>query len=226
VKIDVDGCAISNSGGYRSVRAAYGLSEGASYFEVRLPEDHSGGCRLGWSTERGDPEATVGYDEWQYGLRDKDGAVFHNSRGRSFGHCGFAAGDVMGCYIYLAPPSPSEQILPKVDVSKPMPEIVRETEEYWAVRILPEISYALPSSNIIPQPRPGSYMCFFKNGQLLGEGPAFTDLHAGTYYPAVSLYFGHVTAHFGPEFQCPPVLSPTMPPPTPASALVPPPSDN
>lgn len=44
---------LENLGGYRTGRAAFGVGEGASYFEVTVPE--SGAVRVGWSTERGDP---------------------------------------------------------------------------------------------------------------------------------------------------------------------------
>lgn len=75
----VDATTVECSGGYRTARAAFGLCEGASYFEVVVPAE--GNVRVGWGSERGDPGAGVGYDGWQYGMRI-DGTVFHESRGR------------------------------------------------------------------------------------------------------------------------------------------------
>jgi hypothetical protein len=44
---------------------------------------------------------------------------------------------------------------------------------------------------------------FFKNG--VTQGVAWTDIYAGTYYPALSLYRGAtVMANFGPGFKHPP----------------------
>jgi hypothetical protein len=40
-------------------------------------------CRLGWSTEKGDLQAPVGYDGFSFAYRDKEGTIFHQSRGRT-----------------------------------------------------------------------------------------------------------------------------------------------
>jgi len=49
----------------------------------------------------------------------------------------------------------------------------------------------------------GSFLAFFKNGQL--QGVPFTEIGAEWFYPAISL-FGDisVTANFGPNFEHPP----------------------
>lgn len=39
--------------------------------------------RLGWSTEKGDLQAPVGYDGFSFAYRDKEGTIFHQSRGRT-----------------------------------------------------------------------------------------------------------------------------------------------
>jgi Set1/Ash2 histone methyltransferase complex subunit ASH2 len=53
------------------------------------------------------------------------------------------------------------------------------------------------------RPLPGSKIEFFKNG--VTQGVAWTDIYAGTYYPALSLYRGAtVMANFGPGFKHPP----------------------
>jgi hypothetical protein len=50
---------------------------------------------------------------------------------------------------------------------------------------------------------PGSEIHFFKNGVSMGV--AFRDVYVGTYYPAVSLYYGaSVAVNFGPTFAFPP----------------------
>ena len=42
VRILEDGVTLENLGGYRSARAAYGISEGAAYFEVKVPVVRTG----------------------------------------------------------------------------------------------------------------------------------------------------------------------------------------
>lgn len=106
----------------------------------------------------------------------------------------------MGAYIYL-PPKPASEVErppPPSDPNKELAEIVREDENYWAVRILPNVPYTLPTSDVVPVPRKGAFVSFFHNGQCLGV--AFQDIVGGTYYPAVSVYHGAFTANFGPTF--------------------------
>ena len=159
---------ISHAAGYRTARAAYGIRSGATYCEVPLPADFSGHVRVGFSTERGDPEAGVGYDEWQYGIRDLDGAVFHNSKGRSFGEA-FGPGDRIGAYIYLPEENARTKMRLKMEdpslLKEPLAEIVREDDNFWAVRILADTPYSLPSSEVIRETTDDSFVAFFKNGK-------------------------------------------------------------
>ena len=189
-----------NDGGYRSARGAWGLSQGATYFEVELPKLFKGHVRVGFSTERGDAEAGVGYDEWQYGIRDLDGAIFFNSKGKSFGEP-FVGGDRIGAYIYLPEQNSHlkmKSIMDAPEKSAPLAEIVRQNDEFWWVRILPETPYSLPSSAVIREVSQNSFVAFFKNGKCLGV--AFRDLAVGTYYPSVSPYMCEISANFGPTF--------------------------
>ncbi len=212
-----DACTVDNPGGYRTARAAFGLGEGASYFEVTVPAGE-GSVRAGWSTERGDPGAGVGYDKWQYGLRASDGAVFHDSRRRDYGQP-FAPGDVIGCYIRLAPKPQdgTEEQKPPLDPERPLPEIVEEKETCWMVRVVPGKSYTLPTSDVLPVPRPGSSILFFKNGKCLGV--AFDPIVGGLYYPAVSPFRTRVTVNWGPNFYFPPQIPEGFPAPVPACSL-------
>ena len=59
-----------------------------------------GNTRIGWSTVKGDVQAPVGYDEFSYSYRDKDGSKFHLSRGQSYGDS-YGCGDIIGCYIHI-----------------------------------------------------------------------------------------------------------------------------
>jgi hypothetical protein len=216
VKI-VDVNTVENVGGYRTARGAFGLGEGASYFEVTVPNGE-GDVRAGWSTERGDYGAGVGYDKWQYGVRASDGAVFHDSRRRDFGEP-FSPGDVIGCYICLAPKPQdgSEEQKPPLDPERPLPEIVEDKETCWVVRVVPGKSYSLPTSEVLPAPRAGSSILFFKNGKCLGV--AYDSIVGGVYYPSVSPFRTRVTVNWGPTFVYPPQLPDGFPEPVPASNL-------
>ncbi|KAG5444000.1 transcription factor, contains a PHD finger motif [Clonorchis sinensis] len=50
---------------------------------------------------------------------------------------------------------------------------------------------------------PGSKISFYRNGEC--QGTAFTDIYAGLYYPAISIYrSATVSVNFGPNFKYPP----------------------
>ncbi|VDO64772.1 unnamed protein product [Schistosoma margrebowiei] len=52
-------------------------------------------------------------------------------------------------------------------------------------------------------PLPGSKITFYHNGKCMGA--AFTNIYAGTYYPAISIYkSATVSVNFGPYFKYPP----------------------
>lgn len=88
--------------GYRMVKATRGVVQGAWYFEIRvLHLGASGHTRLGWSTEKGDLQAPVGYDAFSYGCRDIDGDMFHKGQRNKYGAEGYLEGDVIGFYINL-----------------------------------------------------------------------------------------------------------------------------
>lgn len=68
-----------------------------------------------------------------------------------------------------------------------------------------------------PQKLAGSMILFTRNGS--SQGPAFTDIPEGTYYPAASLFTmpeqsegATVVFNFGPDFKYPPpeVCAPCM----------------
>ena len=88
--------------GYRMVRATRGVVEGAWYFEIRVVNlGETGHTRLGWSTEKGDLQAPVGYDGNSFGYRDIDGSKVHKALREKYGDEGYKEGDVIGFYINL-----------------------------------------------------------------------------------------------------------------------------
>lgn len=84
------------------VRATRGVVEGAWYFEVKVVSlGETGHTRLGWSTEKGDLQAPVGYDGNSFGFRDVDGCKVHKAVRGEYAEEGYKEGDVIGFYINL-----------------------------------------------------------------------------------------------------------------------------
>jgi len=178
VKISVDDLTCKNEKGYRMARASYGACEGDWYFEIEILHlGQIGHTRLGWSTQRGDKQAPVGYDRYSYAYRDVQGDIFHQSRGKPYGEP-YGQGDVLGFYIKL-PSNPNAKKFTSLS------QLVRNE--------MSAESAPLAESEIV----------FAKNG--VAQGTAFRDILDGTYYPSASLYMGaEVKFNFGPDFKFPP----------------------
>lgn len=194
-KVDLsdDRLSAGSCKGYRMVRATRGVTEGAWYFEIKLVNlGESGHTRLGWSTEKGDLQAPVGYDANSFGYRDIDGSKIHKALRQKYGEEGYKEGDVIGVYINLP------------------------NGNYYAPKAPHLVWYKGQKYVCAPDPKedppkiiPGSEMSFFKNGVC--QGVAFKDLYGGRYYPAASMYTLPnqpncvVKFNFGPDFDCFPV---------------------
>jgi Set1/Ash2 histone methyltransferase complex subunit ASH2 len=102
VELSDDRLSAGSTKGYRMVRATRGVVEGAWYFEIKVVRlGESGHTRLGWSTEKGDLQAPVGYDGNSFGYRDIDGSKVHKALRERYGEEGYKEGDVIGFYINL-----------------------------------------------------------------------------------------------------------------------------
>ncbi|KAG4966849.1 hypothetical protein JHK87_032500 [Glycine soja] len=190
VELSEDRMSAGSTKGYRMVRATRGVVEGAWYFEIRVVKlGESGHTRLGWSTEKGDLQAPVGYDGNSFGYRDIDGSKIHKALREKYGEEGYKEGDVIGFYINLPG---GEQYAPKSS----------QLVWYKGQRYV----YAQDSKEDPPKLVPGSEISFFKNG--ICQGVAFKDLHGGRYYPAASMFTlpnepnCTVKFNFGPDFEC------------------------
>ena len=101
------------------VRATRGVEEGSWYFEIKVVRlGETGHTRLGWSTEKGDLQAPVGYDGNSFGYRDIDGSKVHKALREKYGEEGYKEGDVIGFYINLPEgaayaPKPNQLVLYK-----------------------------------------------------------------------------------------------------------------
>lgn len=102
VELSEDRMTAGSTKGYRMVRATRGVVEGAWYFEIKVVHlGETGHTRLGWSTDKGDLQAPVGYDGNSFGYRDIDGSKVHKAVREKYGEDGYKEGDVIGFYINL-----------------------------------------------------------------------------------------------------------------------------
>ncbi|CAN6459827.1 unnamed protein product [Victoria cruziana] len=189
VELTEDRLSAGSCKGYRMVRATRGVVEGAWYFEIKVVHlGPTGHTRLGWTTEKGDLQAPVGYDGNSYGYRDIDGAKIHKALREKYGDEGYVEGDVIGCYINLPEGS--------LYAPKPPRFVWHKGQRYV---------YASEKIEDPPQVIPGSRISFFRNGVC--QGVAFTDMNGGRYYPAASMYTLPnqpncvVRFNFGPDFE-------------------------
>ncbi|XP_009803751.1 protein TRAUCO-like [Nicotiana tabacum] len=190
VDISEDRLTAGSIKGYRMVRATRGVLEGAWYFEIKVMKlGESGHTRLGWSTDKGDLQAPVGYDGNSFGYRDIDGSKIHKALREKYGEQGYGEGDIIGFYINLPEGS---QYAPK-----PPRLVWYKGQRYMC---------ASDPKEDPPKTIPGSEISFFKNGVC--QGVAFKDLYGGRYYPAASMYTLPdqpncvVKFNFGPDFEC------------------------
>ncbi|XLR68158.1 hypothetical protein S83_018830 [Arachis hypogaea] len=80
VELSEDRMVAGSTKGYRMVRPTRGVVEGVWYFEIRvLHLGETGHTRLGWSIEKGDLQAPVGYDGNSFRYRDIDGSKVHKA---------------------------------------------------------------------------------------------------------------------------------------------------
>ncbi|KAI4306735.1 hypothetical protein L6164_029988 [Bauhinia variegata] len=189
VELSEDRMTAGSSKGYRMVRATRGVVEGAWYFEIKVVKlGETGHTRLGWSTEKGDLQAPVGYDGNSFGYRDIDGSKIHKALREKYGEEGYKEGDVVGFYINLPD---GEKYAPKA------PHLVWYKGQRYVS--------APDAKEDPPKVVPGSEISFFKNGVC--QGVAFKDLYGGRYYPAASMYTlpnepnCTVKFNFGPDFE-------------------------
>ena len=168
MQLSADRLTVTSHKGYRTVRATHGVYCGTWYCEVTVQHlGDSGHCRLGWCTKKGELQAPVGFDKFGFSYRDVDGSKVHKSLREPYGSP-YKEGDVIGMLIHLPPGG------------KPLESLHKDQVKYKGAL------YYIDVADPEPQPLPGSFVGFFKNGEW--QGKASVDLDEGTYYPAASLY--------------------------------------
>ncbi|KAK6937174.1 SPRY domain [Dillenia turbinata] len=189
VELSKDRMCAGSSKGYRMVRATGGVMEGAWYFEIRILKlGETGHTRLGWSMEKGDLQAPVGYEANSFGYGDIDGCKIHKALREKYGEEGYVEGDVIGFYINLPEGS--------LYAPKAPHYVLYKGQRYVC---------APDSKEDPPKVVPGSEISFCKNG--ICQGVAFEDLCGGHYNHAASMYSLPnqpncvVKFNFGPDFE-------------------------
>jgi Set1/Ash2 histone methyltransferase complex subunit ASH2 len=189
-----DSLTVSNANGFAMARATHGFEFGTWHFEVEILAA-AGNCRLGVAQILAEAQAPVGFDEYGYGYRDRDGRLLHCGRSEAYGEP-FGPGDVIGVTMVL-PASPAD-----ANTSDDAVRCEREArfppKRLGAYKVRQEI---LSGGH--------SHFQFAVNGRP--QGRAFPDPYRAKYYPAVSLYGGAACRlNFGPDFKfpCPPAAKP------------------
>jgi hypothetical protein len=262
VHLSKDGLTLHNDKGYRLARASHPAVAGRFYFEVQFLADSPADShiRVGFATQKADPQAPVGYDGFGYGIRDVDTAIVHRARRRPFAGRQVQRGDVIGCLIDLPAPLLKEcdgdiatitEAEIADDSAAPLAASTADADfspDTVAAAAAAATATAAASSQAAnsnapktyydhsrgappkppslikpPNPTPGavcvdSAICFYLNGVPLRDASgepksysmtgrpahhqyaAFTDIHSGLYYPAVSCFNGaRVRVTLGPE---------------------------
>ncbi|CAJ0931771.1 unnamed protein product, partial [Mesorhabditis belari] len=201
IKLYDDNLTLAGYEGYCLSRATHSVAKGTWYFEVNFlkqPEDSH--IRIGWSQPYAVLQACLGYSKYSYSWRSLKGTKFHEARGEKYHFGGFKQGDVLGCLIHL----PHDNIHPEKSSSDYLPIthkdgfIVNFKHNYFAECQDSMTELKARKLDVLP----GSRIEFFLNGKSCGD--AFTDIYAGYYHPAISIFQGaQVQCNFGPKFRHP-----------------------
>uniref|UniRef100_A0A1I7ZT62 B30.2/SPRY domain-containing protein n=1 Tax=Steinernema glaseri TaxID=37863 RepID=A0A1I7ZT62_9BILA len=180
--------------GYCAARATHMVSKGKWYYEVsfdkQAAESH---IRVGFAQELLPLQACVGYTKLSYGFRSKHGTKFHDSIGTRYFKTDYKQGDVIGCLIDIPEPSRvTSQYLPQS--KKDMILVSCKGNMFYEQK--DDLAGHLKQLTVCK----GSRIEFFLNG--VSCGVAFSDIYAGQYFPAVSIYQdAQVTCNFGPKLK-------------------------
>ena len=199
LKVSEDRLSVTGERGYCMARATHGAHFGTYYYEVTVTDMPEGSAaRIGWSQELGNLQGPAGYDKFSYGWRSRKGTAFHDSRGKHFSDSGFRQGDTVGFLIHL-PVDPHARDSVNRESYLPLTHKERPLVKFKSYFYFEQKDEAQKVSKFL-RPLIGSRMVCFRNGEEVGT--MFSDVNAGIYYPAASLYKGiTLTFNFGPKFR-------------------------
>ncbi|CAF1645210.1 unnamed protein product, partial [Didymodactylos carnosus] len=134
-------------------------------------------ARIGWAQYLANLQTPIGTDKFGYSWRSKKGTVFHEAQGNHYSD-GYTENDVLGFLIVL--PEPTNHLLPRK--YKKLPLVKFKNYIYFEERDNVRAGEAsLKETN-------GGKIIFYKNG--INQGVAYTNIYEGSYYAAISVYYG------------------------------------
>ncbi|EEA07373.1 SPRY domain-containing protein [Cryptosporidium muris RN66] len=187
--------------GWSSVLLSHGSSSGSWYFEITIgnpvelepflgyPMSVTKTCkpsiRVGWSCRYSRYDVPVGTNSFGFSLSSSDCSCFNNGKKRCLpNYKPLNTGDIVGCFITLN----------NTSYDLPDPLTRPELHPFVEMGLLCNPDKLPPI--IIDK---GSKVQFSVNGKVLETN--YTDIPAGFYHPALSLYMGATAViNIGPEF--------------------------
>lgn len=166
--------------GYCSSKASHGVESGTWYFEVEIMK---GSIRVGWSQALAEIQAPVGYDEYGYGISNKQSKIFHCSRGYPV-DCDLGRIERIGCLLTISS-----------DLE--LNEVAKEKIE----KKYPPLNF-LTTYNVKQEILNRGEIKFFADGKEIGNS-TFENIYRAKYFPTVSI-FGDAMARMifkGNEFK-------------------------
>jgi Set1/Ash2 histone methyltransferase complex subunit ASH2 len=153
--------------GYCSSKASHGVESGSWYFEVEIMR---GSVRVGWSQALAEIQAPVGYDEYGYGISNKQSKIFHCSRGYSV-DLDLAGVKRIGCLLNI-----SDDL--KLDSDS---KVIEKIEKKY-----PPLNF-LSTYNVKQEILKTGEIKFFAEGKEI-SGSKFENIYRAKYFPTVSIF--------------------------------------
>lgn len=155
--------------GYCSSKASYGVENGTWYFEVEILK---GSVRVGWGQALTELQAPIGYDEYGYGISNKQKKIFHCSRGYPVN---FGDVKVFGCLLSI---SETLELFNEEGVDRFLiAEIVKK---------YPPVNF-LTTYNVKQNFLKRGTIKFYADGQEIPDAH-FENIYRAKYFPTVSIF--------------------------------------
>lgn len=151
--------------GYCSSKASHGVESGSWYFEVEIIK---GSVRVGWSQALAEIQAPVGYDEYGYGISNKQSKIFHCSRGYPVDMDLSQVGRI-GCLLKISDDMELENST----------EIKTKIEKKY-----PPLNF-LTTYNVKQEILKSGEIKFYAEGREIAK---FENIYRAKYFPSVSIF--------------------------------------
>lgn len=152
--------------GYCSSKASHGVESGSWYFEVEIIK---GSVRIGWSQALAEIQAPVGYDEYGYGISNKQSKIFHCSRGYSVDMDLSQVGRI-GCLLRISDDMELDTGIAREQIEKKYPPL-----------------NFLTTYNVKQEILKSGEIKFYADGKELSS-EKFENIYRAKYFPTVSIF--------------------------------------